>query len=249
MRLNIAEDRLLVVSDIHLGNSFFRADRQLRRFFDYVADEGFHLCINGDGVDLLQTSLLRMTRQLSRTLEPLERIVRRGCRIYYTIGNHDIVLEHFIDDFSILQVAPFLNLTSGDKRIRIEHGHLYDPVFSKNPQLYFWITRVGGMFLNIHPGLYHFHTGWKRMAKLWRKSSEAPSEDAIGIKGESPYFLQAVQELWERGFDTVVFGHTHLQGQVSNENNKTYYNTGSWFRRPHYLKIEHGNIELLEWMD
>ena len=247
MKINVAEERLLVISDIHLGNSFFHADRELRHFLDMVADEGYNLCINGDGVDLLQTSLLRMTGQLSRALEPLDRLVRRGCRIYYTIGNHDIVLEHFIDDFSFLQVAPFLNLTSGDRRIRVEHGHLYDPIFSKHPQFYFWATRLGGMFLNIHPSLYHFHSGWKRAARFVRGRREKASESSVGIKGESPKFLEAVHELWQRGFDTVVFGHTHLQGQVFDDRGRSYYNTGSWFRRPHYLKIEHGEVELREW--
>ena len=76
-------------------------------------------------------------------------------------------------------------------------------------------------------------------------------EDGIseGIKGEAPHFLRAAREIADRGFDSVIFGHAHLHGEMNLGDGKTYINTGSWLHQPHYVKIEHGDVQLLEWRD
>ncbi|MHC4549269.1 MAG: UDP-2,3-diacylglucosamine diphosphatase [Planctomycetota bacterium] len=250
MITNIAEDRLLVVSDVHIGSLFFKAAESFQRFLRHVADHGFNLCINGDGVDILQTSLLKMTYDLFAEIDDFGRILREGRRVYYVIGNHDILLEHFLEDFRSIRLAPFLNVTSGDTRVRIEHGHLYDPHFVKNPDLYFFLTKLSGYFLRIHPGLYHLSTAAERTTAVLRQLGWGREEEAVErIKGEHPSFREAVDELAQRGFDAVIFGHTHLPGEVNLGQGKTYYNTGCWFRDPRYVKIENGAVEMLRWRD
>ena len=78
MIINVREERLLVISDIHLGNWFFAANRSLMKFLQHVSDGGYTLCINGDGLDILQTSLVKMTKELSGVFGYVERLVRAG---------------------------------------------------------------------------------------------------------------------------------------------------------------------------
>ena len=250
MITNVREERLLVVSDIHLGNHFLdRADSFLR-FLSMVSESDYSLCVNGDGIDILQTSLLRMTRDLSQGLHSFARLMGAERRLYYLIGNHDIVLEHFLDDFRMIRLAPFLNVKSGDKRFRVEHGHLYDPKFVVNPDRYFQLTRLAGLALRIHPSLYRLHDFEKRVRAWFRARRMSEEDKAIErIEGEHPSFLDAVNELTSRGFDAVVFGHTHHHGQVTLGDGAMYFNTGSWFHEPHYVKIDHGDIEMVPWKD
>ena len=247
MIVNIREERLLVISDVHLGNWHFSASRPLMSFLDYVWRGQYALCINGDGLDILQTSLVKMTKELSTVFGYLERLIRRDARLYYVVGNHDIILEHFIEDYQGVQLTPFLNVISGARRIRVEHGHIYDPFFVHYPDLYFLLTRWSGLFLRINPIFYHLHHAFKTSKSALRGTFRRRTEGLKGIPGESLHFASAARELSRRGFDDIVFGHTHRHGKVDLGDGKTYLNTGSWFHAPHYVKIEHGSVELLPW--
>jgi len=247
MIVNVREERLLVVSDIHLGNWHFSASRSLINFLEYASSGQYALCINGDGLDILQTSLVKMTKELSTVFGYLERLIHRSPRLYYVVGNHDIILEHFIEDYAGVQLTPFLNVTSGDRRIRVEHGHIYDPFFVHYPDLYFLLTRWSGLFLRIHPAFYKLHVAYKSSKSALRGALSRSNDGLGGIPGESAHFARAARELSRRGFDTVVFGHTHRHGTVDLGGGKTYLNTGSWFHAPHYVKIEHGSAQLLPW--
>lgn len=73
--------------------------------------------------------------------------------------------------------------------------------------------------------------------RVVRKVSESPSE-------EKPVYKNSAALILERGFDVVIFGHTHRVRTVEVNSNKFYYNTGSWFDHPHYIEINNGNIKL-----
>ena len=91
MITNVSEERLLVVSDTHLGNPLFNARRPFVEFLRYASSNSWNVCINGDGVDIAQTSISRITRDLSECSTQLRRFTEHGLRVYYTVGNHDIV--------------------------------------------------------------------------------------------------------------------------------------------------------------
>jgi UDP-2,3-diacylglucosamine pyrophosphatase LpxH len=65
--------------------------------------------------------------------------------------------------------------------------------------------------------------------------------------GEAPEFAEAASELASRGFDTVIFGHTHHAGQVNLEEGRQYFNSGSWLISNHYIEILKGHVTLREW--
>ena len=73
--------------------------------------------------------------------------------------------------------------------------------------------------------------------RVMTKTAKTPYE-------EKPVFRQAASLILERGYDAVVFGHTHRCGKVEVFSNKFYYNTGSWFTQPAYVDINQGHISL-----
>ena len=245
------EERMLVVSDVHLGNPLYRPRRPFVEFLRYAREHDYPVCINGDGIDIVQSSIARLARDLGGCNHEFARFATRGLPIYYTVGNHDIVLEQFLDDWGVIRVAPFLNVESGDRRIRVEHSHIYDEMFVKYPKTYDVMTILGSLMLRVSPKVFRatsvFNTALIALGE-WRHASHRGSDDASrlaqAIPGERPAVLRSAQEIAERGFDAVIFGHTHRPGQVQLPNGAWYYNTGVWESNPYYAEIDHGHVAL-----
>jgi UDP-2,3-diacylglucosamine pyrophosphatase LpxH len=247
MITNVVEDRLLIISDLHLGNRLFpEIHRQLGALLRYAVDHGMSVCVNGDGVDVVQMSPGRFTREIAACYRDLRPLTDAGLRVYYVVGNHDIVFEHFLADWGGFITAPFLNVCSGELRIRVAHGHLHDEMFLRHPRLYAGVTVVGRWLIGRGPRLYErCEAGLAGLVtsvrKLMRWGRHAPERDD-GIPGEHPDFRLAAEAVSLRGFDAVVFGHTHRPGRVRLASGATYYNTGAWMHRPRCVVVDHGRI-------
>ena len=231
----------MVLSDIHLGNPFCKARSRVVEFLRWAEAEEFDVVINGDGFEIAQVSFTKIARDVPDVFHAMKGFTKGGRALYYVVGNHDMAFENLLDDWGGFRVAPFLNLESGDKRIRIEHGHLYDPFFVKYPELYEFLTWLAGFLLIANPKLYKLWIQFEKFRSLfWSKQS-------VGIQGEHPNFLAAAQELSNRGFDGVVFGHTHHAGQIKLNEFSRYVNSGSWLVGSDYIRIVDGQMELRKW--
>jgi UDP-2,3-diacylglucosamine pyrophosphatase LpxH len=238
--IDVEEERLLVISDLHLGNPASTAERRLVGFLDHAADIGASVCINGDGFDMLQTSFTRLVNSSLPVLSKLRRVQAAGGRVYYVVGNHDIVLEHFLENVLVFGMAPFLNVRSGGRRIRVEHGHLYDPFFSRLPRLYSFSTRVAGLALFLHKDVYRAWTAATEVVDGWRR--RRAGTDAVDFSASH----EAAEMLLGRGFDVVVFGHTHNAEEITLPSG-TYINAGDWMKGRTYVDIDHGEVTLRTW--
>jgi UDP-2,3-diacylglucosamine pyrophosphatase LpxH len=252
MITDVHEERLLITSDTHIGSYFCDAGQRLVRFLEYACKNGYNVCFNGDGIDVLHTSLRKITRETATFLSDFRRTAGdNNITIYYTVGNHDIVLEHYMADWGQVHLVPFLNVKSGQKRFRVEHGHLYDPFFVRHPDLQDALTRLAYYACRIHPAWYHWYKRYYVMKyrlkyKLLGPGKALPS--SLITSREGPAFMDAAEELARRGFDAVIFGHTHNPGVLPlEETSASYFNTGSWFDQPYYVEINHGEIELKPW--
>ncbi|MBK7580250.1 MAG: UDP-2,3-diacylglucosamine diphosphatase [Myxococcales bacterium] len=238
MITNATLDRALVVSDLHLGNPFSEASSSLSGFLEYAARERFHVCINGDGFEILQTSFANLANDSVNVIRRIRALLTNGLSVYYVVGNHDIVLEHYLESWAEIRICPFLNVRSGDQRIRVEHGHLYDPFFVSHPRLYEALTRAAGPVLHVYPDIYKLWSGFERL-----KDRRAQRSD----NNEPSAYHQAAELLLQRGFDTVVFGHTHRAERVELGPNQLYVNSGNWMHGGTYVEIIDGRVELKRW--
>lgn len=237
MITTIQSERMIVISDLHLGNPFSKAKKRVIPFLRWASNQNYDICINGDGLEIAQASFKKIAFEVPEFFRVLGEIRRRGRQVYYVTGNHDIALEHFLEDWGMMKVSPFLNIHSGESRIRVEHGHLYDPFFVKYPQLYDALTHFAGLLLKVHPQVYKLWIAFEK----WKSRMRAKK---TGIIGEHPEFRVAALELSRRGFDTIVFGHTHHAGEVALEGHKKYFNSGSWMLSSHYIEIHNGTVSL-----
>ena len=248
MNIEAAEEQLVVVSDLHLGNPASSARTRLVAFLDHIRDTGVSVCINGDGFDMLQTSFSRLAADAIPVLNRLKALQADGRNIYYVVGNHDIVLEHFLEEWSLCRLSPFLNLRSGDRRIRIEHGHLYDPFFAQSPKLYGVATRLARYALFAAPDTYKLWAIAQRRLQDARRQrvDRAGTADDFSFLG-SPYH-EAASMILRRGFDAVIFGHTHSAEMVTLPEG-VYVNSGNWLSGATYVEITKGELALRTWED
>jgi len=240
MQIEVSQDRMLVISDLHMGCSLFKQIHTLEKFFEFVKQNQFHLCINGDGIDLSQSSLMQMSRDVPVIFQQIAEMRSLGLKVYYVVGNHDIVLEHFLQDWGLFELMPFMNLTTKDKRIRIEHGHLYDTRYVTSPILFKWLEIFGGALLRFLPSIYH---SYKWLEERFYGKDIVGSG---GFGGKDSTYMYAVSELLERGFDAVILGHTHRPGVVKMGQGKVYINLGSWIHNSYFVQIVDGRVELRE---
>jgi len=240
MQIETQSDRMLVISDLHIGNPFSTAKRKLGDFLRYCRDGRFDLVINGDGFEILQASFGVLARDSIGILAELRDMMAGGCRVFYVIGNHDIALEHLLQSTYAQRISPFLNVSSGGRRIRIEHGHLYDPSFIKHPVLYEVLTRAAGPLLHVYPDVYRAWSSYQRWKDRWtRRRAKSHLEASV--------YYEAADRILKRGFDTVVFGHTHKAEEVELYPGQRYINCGNWLRGQHYVEIIEGATTLKSW--
>jgi len=232
---------MVVVSDLHLGNPFSQVKTKTIAFIEWASENGYDLCINGDGFEITQVSLKRVASDVPEVLQALKSAMKKGVNIFYVVGNHDIFFEHFLSDWGGFKLAPFLNVHNAGCRFRVEHGHLYDPFFVRYPRLYELGTWFGGFALKIHPSLYKLWIWFEKNRSrflFWQKR---------GIAGEPESFRKAASEIQQRGFDGIVFGHTHHTGELSLQDGGKYINPGSWMLCSSFVKIEEGVLSLCEY--
>lgn len=251
MIIETVQERLLVISDLHLGNPFSTASTTLLPFFDYARANRFNVCINGDGFEILQSSFLALATDSVEVMRRIRAHLEAGLQVFYVVGNHDIVLEKFISTFTNrrdevhqhyaqMELTPFLNVTSGNARIRVEHGHLYDPSFVRHPALYEFLTRMAGPLLHIYPDVYRVWSWYEEVRQRLRVGRATNA-------AELSVYCEAADMLLKRGFDVVIFGHTHKPEDVSLGTNRRYVNSGNWVRGGSYVQVVDGDVQLCTW--
>jgi UDP-2,3-diacylglucosamine pyrophosphatase LpxH len=210
--------------------SVFARQRIARSFLDSRAAAALPRCINGDGLEILQTSFANLANDTVRVIDRLRALVATGLRVFYVVGNHDIVLEHYLESWAEIRICPFLNVRSGSARIRIEHGHLYDPFFVKHPRLYDALTRAAGPVLHVYPDVY----------RLW--SSYQKLKDRVSAKSEhtEPSVYHQAEMLPTRLRRGRVRPHHHAESVELLPGKR--YRTRQLDARRHVRVIERGEI-------
>jgi len=241
MITQIQSGKLIVISDLHLGSPVCRTKRQIVQFLNRAANQGYDLCINGDGFEVAQVAFQKLAKDVPDFLRALKVLGNNGHNVYYVVGNHDIILENFLDEWGNIKIAPFLNVISGGQRIRIEHGHLYDPLFVRYPRLYEFLTQLYGFPLRASPRLYNVWIAFQKFSFYHRTK-----RDHV-IPGEPRSFKIAAHELVQRGFDYIIFGHTHHVSEVDLGDGKYYFNPGSSMFDRSCVEVVNGKVRLLEW--
>jgi UDP-2,3-diacylglucosamine pyrophosphatase LpxH len=211
-----ADDDTYIVSDLHLGSSYFRLENFVG-FLDTLPT-GARLVLNGDILDEPGDPLSPEHAAVVRRLvaESYERPV------VWVHGNHDESVA--LDDPGRIQfvrrwvVSDTLLVLHGDQLdgIMPKHG-LFRLLFKKLHRL-----RIRLGFPDVHVANYA-----KRWSFLYRVLNEHVARRAIDAARRE-------------GFGAVTCGHTHAPMEWEQDGHR-YLNTGAWTEEPnHYVSVTEG---------
>ncbi len=216
----------VIISDIHLGCDNCQAKLVIRFLEDILAGRisTRRLIINGDVFDSIDFrrlkkthwKVLSMIRHLSDKME-----------VIWTCGNHDGPAE-IVSHLLGVQVLNEFIFTSGQRRILVLHGHIFDDFIDDHPVL----TWIGDLIYNTLQQVDRRHY----IARL--------------AKARSKIFLHCLEKVQRKsiayarrlGCDAVICGHTHHCAAAS-EGGIDYFNSGCWTELPAtWLAVDSGKV-------
>ena len=221
----------VIISDIHLGCENCQAKLVIRFLEDILAGRisTRRLIINGDVFDSIDFrrlkkthwKVLSMIRHLSDKME-----------VIWTCGNHDGPAE-IVSHLLGVQVLNEFVFTSGQRRILVLHGHIFDDFIDDHPVL----TWMADLIYNTLQQIDRRHY----IARL--------------AKARSKIFLHCLEKVQRKsiaharrlGCDVVMCGHTHHCAAAS-EGGIDYFNSGCWTELPAtWLAVDSGKVRVCQY--
>ena len=177
-----AEDKLVIFSDLHLGdgggNDDFKknGDLFLAAMRRYYLEKRFTLVLNGDIEELARFRLKRITARWAEVYRVWAEFAARGSLVKL-VGNHDLVLLRRHARDLPFPVSEALKICLGDKSLFVLHGHQTSHLnwFFQNLGILFlrWLLRPLGIgnYTVAHSSRRRFHVeqrvyGFAREKKL-----------------------------------------------------------------------------------
>jgi len=214
-------ERVVVVSDLHIGLSHFHQ----KRFTDFVhsLEPGVILVLNGDVIDDPEQELDGEAAEAVGLIRAESRIRK----VFWTYGNHDDTIR-LQDPGQIL----FCKHVEIGKRLLAVHGDDFDEIMPNGLVLIRLLKRLHNLRVRLGARPVHvaeFAKKW--LPLLYRILTEEVKKNAVKCA-------------LERGFSAITCGHTHYAEDAHCEGVR-YVNTGCWTEEPHYcLWVEGSELSL-----
>ncbi len=218
----------LVISDIHLGSDNCQA-KALTAFLQQILDGEIctrQLIIAGDVFDSID--FRRLKKNHWKVLSQIRHLSDK-IDIVWIAGNHDgsaDIVSHLLG----VRVVEQYIFSSGDQKILVVHGHVFDDFIEDHPFLT-WIADSIYYILQQIDRSHYIARLAKSRSKVFVRCMEKIQRGAIALARD-------------QGCQVAICGHTHLAKAVT-QGDVHYFNSGCWTENPtSYLTIRRGRVEL-----
>ncbi len=220
--------RSVFISDLHLGTKIAQTEKLL----DFLRDNEFdRLFLVGDIVDMfaIRRHMFHWDESHNTVIQKFLRLARKGVKIVYIIGNHDIYIEFLVkEDFGRIRIRERDSYTTAaGERCLIMHGHQLDGAIRKIPWLYwlgdtmYSVALFMNRMLNFAQRLFGFDE--------WSLSLYLKTKVKNVIQFINNYERLVIREVKasKTPVDTVIVGHIHMAEDKLIEGIR-YLNCGCW---------------------
>lgn len=225
---------VIIVSDIHIGNSLFKKKKEFLHFLRYVDSINANLILNGDIFDFWYKHPQNFS---DIEVEIMSRIIDHAAdnNVIIIPGNHDFLLtikQNSIKNVEI--VYPYLTFKWNGKEIYVSHGHQEYGIFNDNLLRY----TINPIFAMIFSTLHDIEI----INKLYNKILKVfTNRNGVDMTNERFYEFASKNK-----YDVYIFGHTH-KAEVRKCYNKIVCNSGDWIDGSDYLLLRtYSSIPKLE---
>ena len=243
----MADKKIYFISDLHLGATYDNQSRaKERRVVDWlqsIEDDVSELYMLGDVLDYWFEYRTVVPRGYIRFFGQLARMVDRGVKITWMIGNHDIWLFDYLrDDIGITVVDGSLEKELNGLKFYMAHG---DGV-GRLPLGFRFIRSV---FRNrVCQKLYSaIHPRWTiPFAHRWSTHSRLAADCTPPFQGEDEPLLRFARAEAEQRPDVnfFVFGHRHLLLDIPLTSSCRFIILGDWLNHFSYGVLEGRDFSL-----
>ncbi len=234
------------VSDVHLGSRYCQADRFLQFLEQHEIDE---LYLVGDFIDGWRLrSKWRWPAVYHRIFHRLLFMHSQGTKLFYTPGNHDEFLRHYMQDYGFIQIDDeFIHKAEDGRQFLVMHGDKFDEV----EQQCQWLSVVGAslyeflLWTNFVVNGVRKLFGWNE----WHYSGAVKMSFKGAVNFISDFESKIANHARNRDCEAVICGHIHAP-TVQMIDDITYCNTGDWVEHCTAI-VEHldGSWELTRHFD
>lgn len=234
------------ISDAHLGvnppGSVPNREQALVRFMESIKGKASHLVIVGDLFEFWYEYNDYVCRNHMDLFFAMRELVKSGCEVHLLQGNHDFAYGDFFPKSLGVLTHKELKLDIQGKKVYFRHG---DGV-AKSDFGYRLFRRVLDFPLNRFL-FRQLHPDWgMAFARFVGRNSRKVGESRI-IKMEE-YLHWANCMLEKTGCSYCILGHHHISG-IWNVENGTVASAGDWMKKLTYLRMEAGELDILNFND
>lgn len=239
--------RTIFISDVHLGTRGCQADHLIDFLKSHTCDK---LYLVGDIIDgWRMKSAMYWPQSHSNVLRRLLTLAKRGTEVIYVTGNHDEFLRRYSDHSfgNIRLVDRAEHLTADGRKLLVVHGDEYDVI----TRYHRWIAFLGDMGYNFLLEVNRVNNWLRERLGYGRWSLSAWVKHRVkrAVNFICEFEDAVAQDCEKEGFDGVVCGHIH-HAEIRRIGAIEYLNCGDWVEScTALLEDEHGNIELLDWIE
>lgn len=216
-----------VISDLHLATHACKPKKVLK----YL--KSIHpqiLILNGDIIDSWRFSRNYFPKPQLKVVRQLIKMMEKGVQTVYVSGNHDEFLRKMIPtQIGNLKFVNQYIFESGEIKTWIFHGDIFDNVIHKTK----WLAKLGAAaygFISV------VNNATNKLLKITGKHeiqfySNIKKQFKKNAGNLTRLERQAAQVASLRGYDTIIYGHTHVPTEkhvVFNGSNLHFINCGDW---------------------
>ncbi len=239
---------LYFISDLHVGQYLEDLENKkkylLLLLFEEIRFKNADLVINGDLFDFWFDYKTVIPKRCFWLCYELQKLVNSGTKIHIIPGNHDYWMFTFFQEMGISIHHQALEIDLHNKRFFIAHGDGFAPkdhgyrvvkyVF-RHP-LSIWMYRW------LHPDVgVWFAEKFSRSSRVYTTEREDSNPNLA-----PPVYTNVGHSILKKGYDVVVFGHTH-KPELTRFEEGTYLNIGNWITDFSYGLLEDGELSLKYW--
>ena len=230
------------MSDAHLGARYVTDsqahERRVVSFLDSIKGKCAALYLLGDMLDYWYEYSNLVPKGHVRFLGKLAELSDSGIKIYWMLGNHEVMLgDEMLNEIGMTVLDGKCVRTVMGKKFLLSHG---DDVAEPRSSYKFmkWCFRSGlcrWLFELIHPVFAtKVGTGWSKSNRQRRVVS---AEDIARVK---QYAITGLEKDVAAGceFDYAVFGHLHSQGEAVLSNGARVLMLGEWISGSSYVEFD-----------
>ena len=231
----------IFISDVHLQDATSVKTQVVTRFFQEKASQFNQIFILGDLFDVWPGTTNYLIQKFKPVTQVLGNLVKQGHEVFYIEGNHDFRLgSYFSSELGVKVFASEICVHFGAVRAFLTHGDLANPK-EKGYRFLRAFLRQDLLHLAIKPipekWIFDLGANTSKLSRSYQVMQRKPDE-ASKIR---QIYRAAAEEIFHRGYDLVVMGHTHLPDDVSitlNGKKHRYINTGDWVSHFTYLEFD-----------